>query len=387
MKDDYFAGGGIWLVAPQNDSLARKQITALVQALRNLQLTMIVRYTYNKKSTPKLMCMYPNSRNIKHNTFFMHELFYKDSQIDVQFPRLQAKRTELNDEQYKAIDQFIDAMDLTGGMNENASNETQSKEQFKHLLNPSLEHTYRALAHRHFKPDEPLLNLSDDLAAMLTPPNKEDAKPHVDTLKSLFTLETAKVSSKEAFYGKMRQIDDSGNASMADSANSSSVSTINASNVSCDIGTINPVEDFSKCLVAGVAFHRLAMKMQEVIEKLIIFSTDMSEPYQKKIHKSVSAYRAAAIKKAPYLYNEWIVVLQKTMNDRGKAYLWPSLIAEKGYGLITSIESALSTVSEADAKRFNENKGDQNEGNLENDDGIDMEHNKEIEDAMEELFG
>lgn len=361
-------------------------MAALVQALRNLQLTMIVRYTYNIKATPKLMCIYPNSRNTKHNTFFMHELFYKDSYIDITFPRLQAKRTELNDEQYKAIDQFIDVMDLTDGTNENASNDNNidgqnSKEYFKHLYNPAIEHTYCALAHRHLNPDESLLKLNDDLKAMLMPPNKDHAMPHIETLKSLFALEPAKVSSKEAFYGKMRQIDDSGNASMADSSIISSVST---TNVTCEIGTINPVEDFSKCLVAGAAFHRLAMKMQEVIEKLIIFSTEMSEPYKAKIHKSISAYRAAAIEKAPYLYNEWMIVLQKTMNDRAKAYLWPSLFAEKGYGLITSTESALSTVSEADAKRFNENK---NDGNMESDDGIGMEHNKEIEDAMEDLFG
>lgn len=392
MQHEYFAGTGVWLVVAQEDRMSKAQLTALVQAIRNLKLAMIVRYTYSNTTAPKVMCLYPNTINTEHNSFFMYELFYKESFVDISFPRLKSKRTELSDEQYQAVDRFIDAMDLMGGMHENTVDvdgaDKKPKEHFKHLLNPSLQHTYRALAQRHLNPDQPVLKMDDDLMGMLSTPKKEEAKPHVETLKKLFPLEAAKSSTKEAFFAKMRKIDDSGYTSISDSSSVSSGASSGGSKPH-DIGTINPVDDFSKGMDANAPFHQLAKKMQEVIVKLIIHATDMSVPYQTKIHNSIAVYRTAAVEKAPYLYNEWMVELQKTMNERGKTYLWPQLVADKGFGLITSTESAVSTVSVEDAKRFDENKGEYLAGqgnNSEQDDGIDMEYNQQVEDAMRELF-
>lgn len=395
MQYEYFAGTGVWLVVAQEDRMAKAQLTALVQALRNLKLAMIVRYTYSNASAPKIMCLYPNSTNTQHNSFFMYELFYKDSFVDISFPRLQSKRTELSAEQYAAVDRFIDAMDLMGGSgaNENSMDvdcaDKKPKEYFKHLLNPSLQHTYRALAHRHLNPSEPVLKMDADLMAMLSTPKADEARPHIDALKGLFPLEAAKASTKEQLYAKMRKGDDSGYTSIADSLSVSSGSGANKVHVAFDIGTINPVDDFAKGLDADAPFHQLAKKMQDVIVKLIIHATEMSVPYQAKIHDSIAVYRAAAIEKAPYLYNEWMIELQRTMNERGKTYLWAQLVADKGFGLITSTESAASTVSDDDAKRFGDNKGEYLGGQANDpdlDDGIDMEYNQQMEDVMRELF-
>lgn len=394
MQDKYFAGTGIWLVVPQSDRVAAKQMAGLVQALRNLQLAMIVRYTYNSVSTPKVMCLYPNSIDAKHNSFCMYELFYKDNFVDISFPRLRSKRTELSDEQYAAVDKLIDAMDLMGESTENDMDDgvgKKSKEQFKHLMNPSLQHTFRALANRRLNPDEPVIKMDDDLMGLLTPPTSDATKSHIETIKTLFPLETVKVSSKDAFFEKMRKPDDSGYTSISGNSSNgaNSENALKTNDISIAIGTINPVKDFAECMASGAPLHRVAEKMEDVITKLIIYSTEMSEPYRLKIHKSFSAYRAAAVEHAHYLYNDWLVKLQKTMNERGKAYLWPSLVADKGYGLITRTESAQSIVTEADAQRFNENKNElvQDRPNQsQDDDGIDMEYNQQIEDAMKDLF-
>lgn len=390
MKDEYFAGTGIWLVVPQSDRVAEKQMAALVQALRNLQLAMIVRYTYSNSATPKVMCLYPNSIDTKHNSFFMYELFYKDNFVDISFPRLRSKRTELSDEQYEAVDKLIDSMDLMGEVT-NADDGTvkKSKEYFKHLMNPTVQHTYRALANRRLNPDEPVIKMDDDLMGSLETPKIVAAKPHIKTIKALFPLEPVKVPSKEKFLAKMRKSDESGYTSIAD--NSSIDETIKniPNDIRIQIGTIDPLKDFAECIASGAALHRVAKKMEDVITQLIINLTELSEPYKLKIHKSLLAYRATAVEQAPYLYNDWMSVLQRTMNDRGKAYLWSTLVADKGYGLITSAESAQSTVSEADAQRFNENKNElvpDQPHQAEDDDGIDMEYNQQLQDAEKDVF-
>lgn len=64
----------------------------------------------------------------------------------MEFPSLKTRKNEPTEEQYNAIDELIDSMDLMNAYD----HESGSNEAFacKKILNPTLQYTYRTIAHR-----------------------------------------------------------------------------------------------------------------------------------------------------------------------------------------------------------------------------------------------
>lgn len=70
----------------------------------------------------------------------------QDDQVKMDFPPLKTSKDVPSQEQYDAVEQMIDSMDLMNAYDHDGD----CNEAFVHkkLLNPAIQYTYRALAHR-----------------------------------------------------------------------------------------------------------------------------------------------------------------------------------------------------------------------------------------------
>lgn len=63
----------------------------------------------------------------------------------MQFPSLKRSKDKPSQEQYEAVEQIIDSMDLMNAYDHEGCNEAFAH---KKLLNPTIQYTYRSIAHR-----------------------------------------------------------------------------------------------------------------------------------------------------------------------------------------------------------------------------------------------
>lgn len=340
IRNEYLEGTTIWLVVPQKGyAVSAKRFHALIQAMKNKNYALVVRYTYRNGTAPKVMALFPHD-----DSMLMYELFFKDNIVSISFPSLQSKKFTPSDEQCEFMDNFMDAMDLTGqGSSENATKKSSS-ELLKNLLDPGLQHIYRVIAHRAVNPNAQIPKVDADLLALITPPKQDDTSIAAERMKALFPLEPPKISNKEKFLQNLQNFDD-------EKVDAQSIANVNVKNDSdiTKIGTIKPAEDFLYLLNRGEPFlPALAKQIQEVIVDLVIKSVVTMND---KFHQSLFTYRETAKEKAPYQYNEWVETLKDLLKEREKIELW-QLIVDEGLGLITANESETSTVTSEEAAAF-----------------------------------
>lgn len=364
----FLAGTGTWAVVPQKGCAASANIlAALTMAMRKTDVVMIARYAYNAAAAPKIMVLFPNDENKKHrehNSLLMYELFYKQNHIKVQFPMLFTKKTEPSAEQYEVINNLIESMDLMNGMAGDESEPSQkSNEAFKKLLDPALQHMYRAIANRAINPKDPVLAVDKDLKDMLYPPQRlqEQAKPYIEKAKELFPLEVAKKTTKNALFEKLQShgVNVFDNAGPLDGAGDATATII-------EVGTATPAEDFAELYNRGERFNKLAEDLQKVINNITFQSVEIPE---EKISKALMIYREFAKTKGPFRYNEWIEEFKTQLLDRSKMDVWQKIIVAERYGLITAAESEISTVTDKEAKEFYQVPDDANNSAIAADDG------------------
>lgn len=347
--EEFFSGTGIWLVGPQKGSqTAPSLLTALSKALQKLNSALIARYTYSNKSAPKLMALFPNtsvdSSECEHNSLLMYELFFKDNFVEILFPSLE--NTESSQDEIDIIDKFIDSMHLNAANTSNENNaEGKSSSYFRKLLDPGLQHTFRAIAHRALYPNDPLLKPDNDILDMIKPPKEMETKPIVDHMKTLFTLEPVVKSKKEIFMESIQNRKDNEEAPMPESGGN--INT-NGKEIK-ELNSLNPADDFIELFNRGERFDILATQLENVILQIVLKSMDL---IVEKVIKAIFVYREFAKQKAPYKFNEWITNFKEVLDQHGKVDLWMQLVVNERLGLITSNESELSTVSEAEAQDF-----------------------------------
>lgn len=297
------------------------------------------------------MALFPNtsvdSSECEHNSLLMHELFYNDNFIEQLFPPL--GNTKTTQDEIDTIDTFIDSMDLSGANTSSEVNaEGKSSSFFKKLLDPGLQHTFRAIAHRALNRGEPLLEPDNDILDMIKPPEEIEikTKPIADHMKTLFPLEPVVKSKKEILMESIQNR--KGNdlevpVSASDGDGNTSAEEIK------EVGTRNPGDDMIILFNCGERFDILAAQMQHAILEMVLVSMDM---IIERVIKGIFVYREFAKQKAPYKFNEWIVNFKELLDQRGKFDVWVQVVVNERLGLITSNESELSTVSEAEAQEF-----------------------------------
>ena len=139
-------GNGTYLVVPQHDfDASEKKFAALVEAMLQEDLAMIVRRVYRENSAPHMNVLIPK-KSTQGPHLIMLELCFKEENIVFDFPSLRTKKHTPSAEQMDVMDNLIDAMDLTDCLQDN----TGIKEAFvlNKTLNPVDQHLLRCIAHR-----------------------------------------------------------------------------------------------------------------------------------------------------------------------------------------------------------------------------------------------
>lgn len=329
IQTENLAGGGIWTVIPQkNMAVSAKKFAALLKAMEKLNVAIIARYTYRDGTAPKMMALFPAK-----DSLHMHEIYFKDNYVALEFPRLNSKSTKPSAEQYEFMDKFIDSMDLM------SDNKGQPAELFNKLMDPGLQYAYRAIAHRAIHPNERMLKMDKEIMSLVKPPKQAN----VDELKELFPLKVAKITGKQAFLQNLYKIgNEDEEAEKCRPEIKQDYSDIH------EVGTIKPADDFIKLLERGEPFNLLSGQVQQVIINLVVKSMIAMD---EKILQALLTYRETAKERGPYKYNEWIATFKDLLKQREKNQLWQSLINEK-LGLITRQESETSLVSDEEAIAF-----------------------------------
>lgn len=348
------------VVAQKGFQVAQKMLAALTRAMRKNNLVMIARYVYNAITEPKLMVLFPNNHHRKypeHNSLLMTELIFRENIREKKFPSLRREKIEPTKEQYEVMGKLIDCMDL---MNANdadvfASNEENegSKEAFKKLLNPVIQHTYRAVTQRALHPKEPVLAVDKDLKEMLDVPSK--LQTDVDSISAEMKKLCVFKDNKEEFKKSvLRRMDN--------------VVQRDQDVITKQIGTITPAEDFAELLNAGERFENLAKQLNTVIED-IIFKYDLPD----KVPMAICAFREAAKSRSPYVYNEWITIFKEQLINRDRIAFWQNVIVKEKLGLLSTGDAEQSTVTNKEAEEFYElpkeaeqieNNDDQGDANI-----------------------
>lgn len=344
IKDEYLSGESIRAMVPQKGfGVAAKQFTGLTTAMRENELVMIARYTYNANSTPKMVALIPNTTHEDHpdhHSLLMFELFYKNNMVNVNFPTLASEKTKPSNEQYDAMVELINSMDLM------STGESSGK--FEKLVDLTQQKVVRAVVKRALDPDDPVQRKPDeDLLDLMTPPKTAELEQCIQLLKPLFPLEVAK-ATKAAFFQKIRETPQA-----TDKVPSKDDDSNNNNNDLSEIGTRTPAEDFAELLHRGERFSVLAGQMQKVIIDLVFKTMTLME---EKIVQAIFIYRETAKNKAAYSYNEWIQEFKQKLLDFGKLDLWQKLVVEQKLGLITNEESDTSTANNKESAEFYEVK-------------------------------
>lgn len=151
IKDECLAGTGSWAVVSQSGfEISEKKFVALVSAMRETKMAMVVRYVYRNGTKPKIMALFPVESRIPYKqvaSLSMVELLFAENHISVSFQSLKSKKTEVTEEQYDAVDALIDSMDLMNAFHDESDNVSEA---FAHnkVLNPTLQYTYRVITQR-----------------------------------------------------------------------------------------------------------------------------------------------------------------------------------------------------------------------------------------------
>lgn len=335
IRQEYLVGESIWLIVPQKTSIvSAHRFNALIAAMRELNLVMIARYTYRNGTAPKLMALFPSD-----NSMQMMEIFFKESHMPNKFGMLNSKSSTPSADQLNFMDKFIDAHDLT---NYKAAPDQPPTELFNTLMDPGLQHMYRAIAHRAINPNDPVIKPEKEIMALITPPQKLD--PSMETkMKELFPLKEEQLTGKAAFMKNLLKADNDGTTE-------DTVPNIvhSKENDVIKVGTVDPAGDFLNLLRRGEAVNTLVPQIQNVIVDLVLKSMISVDD---KVHMALYYYRETVREKIPFQYNEWITKFKETLKDRYKIDIW-NLIVKENLGLITKDESDMSCVTVEEAIAF-----------------------------------
>lgn len=116
-----------------------------------------------------------------------------------------------------------------------------------------------------------------------------------------------------------------------------------------EVGTVTPAQDFADLLSRGEKFPIISQQMQNVIIDLVFQSIVLPTNI---VTEAIFQYRMEAKQQGPFRYNEWIGEFKNMLLEKKKVPFWHQVIVKEKFGLITSDETTLSTVSQSEADDF-----------------------------------
>ncbi|KAF2367593.1 Ku70/Ku80 N-terminal alpha/beta [Trinorchestia longiramus] len=361
------AGDQVLLVtAKEGDKEAAVALSAVIQALAELDMVAIVRRVYRRGSNPVMGALYPDITQ-DYECLVWVALPYQEDVRPLTFPSLQSRIDALTSTQTQAMDALIDSMSLC---TTDADGEKEDLLDPESVLNPHLQHYYNCLTDRALNHARPLPEPHPHVTALLSVPEElQEALSSVkDRLVQAFpTTKIVKRTKRqrENIFG-----DDEPNESKRgrgdeeeEAAADGGPAAAMPSGILCPlvtrISTATPLQDFQTLLTQQPSnFLRLCDDLAEVLLQITETITPecWTSPAERasiaKIIACLEVFRKECIIISPDTYNKFIKSLRALCSGRGVLREVWEPVTEAKVGLITSIETLKSSVTEQEAKEF-----------------------------------
>ncbi|XP_058051948.1 X-ray repair cross-complementing protein 5 isoform X1 [Ahaetulla prasina] len=350
----YMGNQVLKVFAAKDDEAAAVALSALINALNELDMVAIVRYVYDRRSQPQVGAAFPLIKN-EYECLAYVQLPYMEDLRHYMFSSLKNnKKCTPTEAQLSAVDSLIDSMSLVC----EDDSEGTLVDIFKpsKFPNPLFQRLYQCLQHKAFHPDAPLPPIEKHLLDMLEAPPEvtEKCQAPLQKVKALFPLkEGGKIKEQKTAQSIFKDNNEDGpNAKKAkteDGEASFRIASLSEGNV-ITVGSVNPAENFS------VLVRKKNADFKEVSQQLIKHIFQFLENrgivyYMKSIH-CIKVFREDAIKLSEVqCFNDFLEALKKKMEDKNLPDFW-DIVIQEGISLITNEEAEGSSLTAEDAKKF-----------------------------------
>ncbi|XP_042886525.1 X-ray repair cross-complementing protein 5-like isoform X2 [Penaeus japonicus] len=359
----------------EGDETAAVALSALIQALVELDMVAITRRIYNKNSNPVMGALFPEVTK-KYECFIWIPLPFQEDIRLFTFPSLQRLTEKLTEKEKQAMDDLISNMDLSGHDDDDEELEPST------VLNPQLQHYYNVLTHRAIHPHDPLPPPADHVLNILKPPESvHEGRDRVGpALQAAFP--TKRIVKKTKDKADLFASDDQSSKKIKlDGDDSISAGDLTRPQVT-KVTSTTPVQDFM-ALLGGEApnFNLICSQLGDVIMQLLNSiggGGAATVAITTKILDCLENFRRESCGIDPAVYNKFITAMKDTVTTRSLNEFW-SRVKEGNYGLISSNENMRSSVSAEEVEAFWKME-DQMEASVPK-----QEANDDMEDLLDDL--
>ncbi|XP_077305776.1 X-ray repair cross-complementing protein 5 [Lithobates pipiens] len=346
----HFMGNQVLKIfAPQDDDCAAVALSALIRALDQLGMVAIVRYAYDRRASPQVGVAFPIIKE-KYECLIYVQLPFMEDLRQYLFSSLENnKKFKPTGDQLSAVDSLIDSMSLVSDDGEDLEDLFKPSK----IPNPQFQRLFQCLQHKAFHPDDPLPPIDQHLLDMLETPAevKANCKDALAKVKASFPLQEAgkkkeQKTAQDIFENKNQEPDAKRLKGEDEDFNISHLADGNVTSV----GSVNPVEDFQALV------RQKKMNFQDVSNQLVqriyeFVDTKQSQYYLKSMN-CIKCLRTEAIRlSGPQIFNDFLQSLKEKTAGGSLKEFW-EIVVQDGVSLITSEESADSSVTPKEAKQF-----------------------------------
>ncbi|KAI8827210.1 SPOC like C-terminal domain-containing protein [Fimicolochytrium jonesii] len=393
-------------VIPEPDNpVAAGLFYPLMDALKETGRAAIVRYVRNDRANPKLGAIIPYGSKEKQDWALFVQLPFAEDLRAYSFPNFDfllskdvsdlsfashsnsvlgtlpgpsGKKHKLDarqvppDEAVKAVDDFIDSMDLMNAIDNDDGGKIEAFRP-KDVFNPAWQRLYQCIAHRAIHPTEGLPPADPQILACLEPlqelaePSKAAAAKLAESFK--ITKVAKKAAGKRAWADRVagQAIEEAGGANQNGQNGDKRIKTEEQAPIVTSmqdltgrqvdkVSSADPISDFTAMIsrTDKDLVEPAVTQMCEVITSLITKS--FRDQFYDKAMNCILVLRAACVTQdeAPR-FNDWLTKTKTDLSPSGEhanhAEFWKR-ICEKQVTLITKQENAESTFTEEDAETF-----------------------------------
>ncbi|PRP79754.1 hypothetical protein PROFUN_12616 [Planoprotostelium fungivorum] len=353
------------MIANPEDPVAQKALSAIIHALVETDSVAIVRYVKRARSAPHLAVLSPSIK-LGAEFLYLNMLPFSEDLRQYTFSSLAPEKARKayvpSEEQVKAMDDFIDSMDLMKAASDEQGNKMEALKP-KHVYNPVLQQFYQAVEKRALDSTAEIPPLHPVIEKYLNPDPSilETAEPALKKLKAEFPLEkNEKMEAKKRVFWQdniaenLVQLDSylpdeeskrkkDGKAITLDEILSKGVT---------EVGSVRPVEDFKEML-ARRDVDLIQLAMEGMKSRIIQQVTDsiMTQLYPKAFDCLLTFREAAIQEEESEYFNKSLREMRTAFEGRRRDDFW-KLIVERKISLITSEEAEDSEVSLTEAQQF-----------------------------------